>query len=304
MGRRCGIVSQGVQVDIEIQEKIFDTGKVTLNYAESSSSGMPVILLHGGSARWQDFNSILPDLASTFHIYAPDFRGHGKSGWVSNTYRLQDYTDDIIAFLQKHLTEPALLFGHSLGGIIALMVAAQCPAGVRAVAVGDAPLSRKTWYEHLHQSRDRVAAWRELSGGQQPLPALIEILKASPIEVPGRNETVPLREVMGEDSPVFEWIATNLSQNDPDMLSSLIDRFEATAAGYEMKTVLPAVKCPVLLMQADPSVGGVMTDKEVEQALPLLAQPQHLKLEGVSHVLHNVRKEPVLAALKTFFQVC
>lgn len=47
-----------------------------------------------------------------------------------------------------------------------------------------------------------------------------------------------------------------------------------------------------------------MTDREVEEALPLLAQPQHVKLDGVSHVLHNERKEPVLAALKTFFQVC
>lgn len=291
-------------MDLEIQEKMFDTGKVTLNYVENSSSGTPLVLLHGGSARWQDFNSILPDLAPTFHIYAPDFRGHGKSGWVSNTYRLQDYTDDIIAFLQKHLTEPVFLFGHSLGGIIALMVVAQYPAGVRAVAVGDAPLSSKTLYEHLYQSRDRVAAWRELAGGQQPLPALIKILKDSPIEVPGQNDTVPLREVMGEDSLVFEWIATNLYQNDPDMLSALIDRFEATAAGYEMNTLLPAIKCPVLLMQADPSVGGVMTDKEVEQALSLLAQPHHMKLEGVSHVLHNVRKEPVLAALKTFFQAC
>ncbi len=291
-------------MNTDIQEKGFDTGKVALNYATSSSSGTPLVLLHGGSARWQDFNSILPDLASDFRVYAPDFRGHGKSDWAPNTYRLQDYTDDIIAFAQKQLTEPACLFGHSLGGIVALMVAAQYPAAVRAVAVGDAPLSSKTWYEHLSLSRDRVEAWRELAGGQQPLPVVIERLKDSPFEVPGQNEPIALRQVMGENSPVFEWIATNLYKNDPDMISAVLERFETTAAGYEMDIVLPAIQCPVLLMQADPSAGGLMTDREVAQALPLLAQPQHVKLSGVSHVLHNNRKELVLAELEAFYETC
>jgi pimeloyl-ACP methyl ester carboxylesterase len=291
-------------VTIDIQEKTFDTGNVTLNYAEISSLGMPLVLLHGGSARWQSFNSILPDLASSFHIYAPDFRGHGKSGRVSGSYRLQDYADDTIAFLQHCLTEPAFLFGHSLGGMVALLVAAQYSAGVRAVAVGDAPLSGKTWSEALYQSRERLAAWRDLSGGQKSVPELIETLKDSPVEVPGQSEAVPLREVMGEDSSVYEWLATNIYQNDPDMLSAIIDRFETTAAGYELETVLPAIECPVLLMQADPAVGGLMTDGEVEQALPLLAQPRHVKLTGVSHVFHNEHKEPILEALATFFQAC
>jgi pimeloyl-ACP methyl ester carboxylesterase len=218
---------------------------------------------------------------------------------------LQDYTGDIVAFLQGCVNEPVFLFGHSLGGMVALMVAAQFPAGVRAVAVGDAPLSSTTWREHLSQGRDRIVAWRELSGGQVPMPELIEKLKDSPVEVPGQSDPVPFRQVAGEDSPVFDkWLAPNLYQNDPDMLSAIIDRFEATAAGYEMESVLPAIECPVLLMQADPSVGGVMTDSEVEQALPLLARPQHVKLEGVSHVLHNERNEPVLASLERFFGAC
>lgn len=234
-------------MNIDIQEKTFDTGKVKLNYAEISSSNPPLVLLHGGTARWQAFDAILSELASSYHLYLPDFRGHGKSGRVPNTYRLQDYTDDTIAFLQNHLTEPVFLFGHSLGGIIALMVAAQYAVGVRAVAVGDAPLSSKTWYEHLYQSRDRMAAWRDLAGGQQPLSNLIEILKGAPMEVPGQTDPVPFRELVGEDSTVFEWLATNLSQTDPDMLSAIIERFEITAAGYEMNTVLPAVQCPVLL---------------------------------------------------------
>jgi pimeloyl-ACP methyl ester carboxylesterase len=122
-----------------------------------------------------------------------------------------------------------------------------------------------------------------------------------PVEVPGRSDPVPFHQVMGKSSPAFESLAVRLYQNDPDMLSALLDYFERTAAGYEMETISAAIQCPVLLMQADPTVGGVMTDDEVTRALMLLAQPRHVKLEGISHVLHNEWKEPVLEALKNFF---
>jgi pimeloyl-ACP methyl ester carboxylesterase len=289
---------------MEIREYTFNTGAVVLNYAEVPSSGRPLVLLHGGNARWQAFESILPELAPTWHVYAPDFRGQGKSGWVTGNYRLQDYTDDTIAFLRNHIQEPACLFGHSLGGIVALMVAAQYPEGVRAVAVGDAPLSSQTWHDVLLQSQDRLAAWRDLSGGQIPMDQIIDLLKDTLIEVPGRPEPVFMRDVMGEDAPVYDWLAANLYQSDPDMLTAILERFGATAAGYEMGSVLPAIKCPVLLLQADPATGGLMTDVEVEQALPQLAQPSHVRLEGVSHVLHNERKEPVVTALTAFFWSC
>lgn len=289
---------------MEIKENRFDVGRVTLNYAEIPAAGPPLVLLHGGSARWQSFDNILFDLAAMGHVYALDFRGHGQSTWVPGTYRLQDYADDTIAFLRHHLQEPAYLFGHSLGGMVALLVAAHYPAGVRAVAVGDAPLSGQSWQATLHQGRDRVVAWRDLAGGQKPLAEVVEALKNAPVEVPGRTDAVPMREVMGEESPVYMWLATNLQQNDPDMLTAVLDRTTLTMAGYEMNRLFPAIQCPVLLLQADPTAGGLMTDQEVAMALPLLARPRHVRLQGISHVLHNERKEPIVQALQAFFQSC
>lgn len=86
------------------------------------------------------------------------------------------------------------------------------------------------------------------------------------------------------------------------MLSALLDRLPTTVAGYEMDTLLPAITCPVLLLQADPAAGGVMTDEEVGQAVPLLAHARHVKLEEIGHALFNERKEPVLDTLEDFFQ--
>ena len=84
------------------------------------------------------------------------------------------------------------------------------------------------------------------------------------------------------------------------MLTALLDDFDNTAAGYDMERLLPSIHCPVLLLQADPTSGGLMTDAEVERALVLLAQPSHVRIDRVSHVLHNEQKEPVMEAISAF----
>jgi len=183
--------------------------------------------------------------------------------------------DDTIAFLRQQVSEPAVIFGHSLGGMVALLVAAQCPEKIRAVVVGDSPLTAELWLAHLNRTRDDLVCWRDLAGG------------VSSVE--------EITEALGN-----EWLAQRLYQIDPDTLTILIDEPDRAAAGYDMAVVFPSIRCPVLLLQADPEAGGILTDAEVEQGLPLLSQPTHVMLEGVSHVLHNEQKEPVLRAIMDF----
>lgn len=283
-----------------MRESTFDTGKITLNYAVGEPSGPPLVLLHGGSARWQSFDSILPSLAAHWQIYAPDLRGHGKSSWTPGHYRLQDYTDDLIAWLEQRVTEPAHIFGHSLGGMVALMVAAQAPAAVRSVVVGDAPLSSRSWRAVLDADRERLIAMRALAGGAIPLDQIEGALKNAPLVLPGSAKPITLREALGEDSPYFPWMALNLLQHDPAMLSMLLDDFETVTAGYEPETILPQIRCPVLLLQADPRSGGLLSDDEVQRALPLLKAPQHVRLHGIGHGLHGEQPAPVLDAIASF----
>jgi len=285
----------------ETREHSFDTGTVTINYAEGPPSGLPLVLLHGGSGRWQNYEDVIPDLAARFHLYAPDFRGHGKSGRVPGRYRLQDYANDTITFLRQCVAESACLFGSSMGGMVALMVAAQAPGDVRAVVVGDSPLTRRTDSSaHRDRARARTEAWRDLAGGKLSIAEIIEALKDAPTEIPGQDEPVTMREKYGEDSGNYTWVATNLYYNDPDMLTAVLEG--TMTVGYEIEKVLPAIRCPVLLLQADPDAGGVMTDAEVERALPLLAHPQHVRFEQRSHALFLPEKEPVLRAIVEFFE--
>jgi pimeloyl-ACP methyl ester carboxylesterase len=184
--------------------------------------------------------------------------------------------------------------------MVALMVAAQAPGDVRAVVVGDAPLTRSTDSSaHRDRTRARGAAWRDLAGGRLSIDEIVEALKDSPTEIPGQDEPVTMREKHGEDAGVFAFVATNLYYTDPDMLTAVLDG--TATVGYDMEKVLPAIRCPVLLLQADPDAGGMMTDAEVELALPLLAHPRHVRFEQRSHALFLPDKEPVLRAIVEFF---
>ncbi len=262
---------------MEIHEQAFDTGSVEIHYAEGPACGPPLVLLHGGSNGWQSFESIMPDLAADWHLYAPDFRGHGRSGRVPGAYRLQDYADDTIAFLQECVPAPAVIYGHSLGGMVALLVAAQCPDHIRAVVVGDAPLTADRWLMHLQHTRNDLVIWRDLAGGT--------------------HSVEEIREKLG-----YQGLAQNLYSNDPEMLSILIDDPESAAAGYDAELVLPSIRCPVLLLQADPNAGGILTDAEIERGLKLLSKPTHIRLEGVGHLLHIVQKDVVLQAITGFLK--
>jgi pimeloyl-ACP methyl ester carboxylesterase len=146
------------------QETTFNTGRVVLNYAECPAAGPALVMLHGGTGRWQLYFDMLAELARHGHVYAPDLRGHGKSGRVPRGYTIRDYVEDIAAFMQE-VSGPAVLMGHSLGGIVAVVTAQACPDLVRALIVGDAPLDAGTWGQAMREQRGKNAAWRALAGG-------------------------------------------------------------------------------------------------------------------------------------------
>jgi pimeloyl-ACP methyl ester carboxylesterase len=273
---------------MDLRESLFETGDVALNYAQGPPNGPAFVLLHAGAARWQYGRGLLEALADDWHVYAPDFRGHGKSGRVPAAYSLGDYVRDTAAFLAGAVKEPAIVFGHSLGGEVAVMLAARYPELVKGLIVGDAPLSTRQHATEQPWHRAQNELWHGLAG--RPLHQIEAALRDSPILVPGEALPRPAREIMGESSPWFAFQAMNLHQLDPDVLAAVLAGPDAMLVGYEPEALLPAIRCPVLLLQADPHGplhGGVLRDDEVELGLKLLPRAAHLRLDGVGHPLHG-----------------
>jgi pimeloyl-ACP methyl ester carboxylesterase len=279
-------------------ERRFDTGEVEINYGEGLPNGPPFVILHGGSASWRYAEALIDLLKDRWHIYAPDFRGHGDSGHVSGRYNLRDYAEDIAAFLADVVREPAVLFGHSLGGEVAIMVAAWGTTPLRAVVVGDAPLSIDAQRTDTSIHRAQNELWHTLAG--RPIPEIAAALREMRVAVPGTDASVRAGDAFGEDSPWFAFQATNLHRLDPDMLAAVLAGPDTMLEGYDPEILLPAIACPVLLLQADPTAGGGLSDADVERGLRLLPRPTHVRLDGVGHELHGLHAQRVLEAMAPF----
>jgi pimeloyl-ACP methyl ester carboxylesterase len=285
-----------------LKEMSFQTGVVTINYAEGPPNGPPLVLLHGLTGRWQAFLSVIPALSVRWHIYALDFRGHGKSGRVSRQYQLQDYVEDINAFLQRQLTESAVLFGHSLGGVIAMLVTAISPKAVRALVLADSIIFRDSLHQLMTQSiyPYLFSAARDLACSGDPVEKLVAALEALLVPVPGQSTTMQFKDLPGNDAAFQRWYAKCLTQLDPDTLTPLLEGY--SVAEYDTDAMLQMISCPALLLQANPALGAMMTDKDVNRALSLLRQATHMRFEGLGHQLHMEQPEPVMRAVLNFLE--
>ena len=124
-------------------------------YFEEAGSGRPVVLLHTAGADTRQWRFVLNDaaLGATRRFIAFDMPWHGKSlppvGFETAEYLLttEAYVETVLAFCDALRLEKPILAGCSMGGRIALQLAALHPdrfAGFIAIEASD---FQPAWYD-------------------------------------------------------------------------------------------------------------------------------------------------------------
>jgi len=108
---------------------------VTLKFRKSGH-GAPLIILHGLYGASDNWLSIARKLEDRFTIYIPDLRNHGHSPHTT-THTYQDMVDDLFQFFEDHHLKKSVILGHSMGGKVAMMFAAEYPELVTGLIVAD-----------------------------------------------------------------------------------------------------------------------------------------------------------------------
>lgn len=93
-------------------------GGLTMAYDESGT-GTPLLFLHGWPHSRQLWAGQMGGLAHHARCIAPDLRGFGASS-VSGPYSMDQYADDVAAFLASLKIDGAVVCGLSMGGYVAL----------------------------------------------------------------------------------------------------------------------------------------------------------------------------------------
>jgi len=101
---------------------------------EWAKNGEVVLLLHGGLSNTDSFADVMvAPLQDSFHLFAYDRAGHGRSADQPGSFYFDFQRDEAIAFISEVINEPVHLVGYSDGANIALMVAIARPDLVKSI---------------------------------------------------------------------------------------------------------------------------------------------------------------------------
>src|SRR6476646_5337278 len=112
-----------------------EVGGDTLRYIKTGK-GSNLVLLHTLRTQLDLFEKVVPELAKHFTVYALDYPGHGYSDIPKARYEAAFFTEVVKGFISKLNLRGVALAGISIGGAIALIIAAQRnPRVARVIAI-------------------------------------------------------------------------------------------------------------------------------------------------------------------------
>ncbi len=270
-----------------------------LNVATSlTAAGPPLLMLHGVLRQWSDFLAVGPALASRWHLVGLDFRGHGKSDRAAGRYAVADYVADAAAVLRELIHEPAVIFGHSLGAMVAAAAAAQNPKKVCGLILEDPP---------FHTMGSRIAETvflsqfmgiQSLLGQPTTVPELALRLANLEITSPGGEKSFRLGDV--RDPASLRYHARCLTLVDPKVLQPIISG--QWLAGFDFEHVLQHLKCPTLVLQGNGEKGGMLTELDAARLKGAISDCSIVRFANVGHLIHSTATEDALRVVVPFLE--
>jgi pimeloyl-ACP methyl ester carboxylesterase len=111
-------------------------------YYETSGTGRPLVLLHGGLGSGEMFGPILPTLAAEHQVINVDLQAHGRTADIDRPLDLRLLADDIAALIDHLGLDRPDVVGYSFGGGVAFWTAVRYPDNVGRLVMASAHVRR------------------------------------------------------------------------------------------------------------------------------------------------------------------
>ena len=239
----------------------------------------PLVLLHGWGMNLRVFDTLRAALAERHVVTAIDLPGHGRSDWAQ-----AQAAEQLLERVAACVPRGATLVGWSLGGQLALQLAAQRSLGVRRlVLIASTPrfVSGDDWPHGLHAATLRGFA-TQLE--HDPRACIAEFLQ---LQVRGSHAA----------AAVHSLLQACLREHGEARAESLAAGL-ALLAHNDLRALARDLDMPVLLISGQ---YDRVTPATAAQALSqLLPQAQLLTLARAGHAPFLSHPQPVIAALHAF----
>ena len=230
---------------------------------EVDGRGQPLILLHCWLGSWQFWRSTMEYLANRrpMRIYALDFWGFGESDKRKEIYRIRDYVSMVVQFMDEMGIVRAPIFGHSMGGTVAMSVALDHSDRVTQVAVTGSPMDGESLSPLL-----KLAGWEWVGRLLWRYPPLMNLVLwgYSPFVAAGKSG---IHQQMMEHVARSTWMS--------------FSRSIASLRRTDLRSRLPNVGIPALGIYG--SKDGVVNPNQADVIRDLMPNSRVEVFEGAKH---------------------
>ena len=221
-----------------------------------------ILLLHGALGSQAQFNVLKQELQHSFDVHSFSFEGHG--GRPSNrSYSMNHFVENVLDYLDENNIESTNIFGYSMGGFVALMMARMHPNRVnRIMTLG----TKFDW---------------------TPEFAAAEIRKLNPEKI---EEKVPrFAQFLAKIHAPLDW--KKVVQNTAEMMINLGDE-------RPLEKHYSSISTPTLIALG--SLDNMSTEEESRLVAEHIPNADFKLIEGVEHPIEKVNAVELAHVIKSF----
>lgn len=256
-------------------------GDYTVGY-EESGDGVVLILLHGFPHDRRLWDPVRRGVAGTARCITPDLRGFGESSAGECRASMDQYADDLAAFMDALGIEQAVVGGISMGGYVTMAFWRRHRERVRALMFSDTRADADSAETRSRRDLHIELAARE---GARAISKLLLPSLVSQQTMEGRPDITNALEIMMAGQPVSVIISA---------LKAMRDRQDSRAslAGIDVPTL-------VLVGESD-KLSPPNEARALVEAIPATTSTRLEIIAGAAHLPCLERPAPVVFVLSEF----
>ena len=263
-------------------------GEARLHYVEWPTLHAPagaILFLHGSALQARTWDVVAMLLRNSYRCIAVDLRGHGESDWSSScNYQLSAHVADISAFIAEKRLEPVILVGHSLGGLVAMTVAASRQPAVAALVLVDIAPAR---------NRNATGRVRNFVSSRQTFQSADELLEHVLRFAPQRRKELLAGSLLYNIQVLPD--GTLAWKYDPNQFSGQPD---PDRDEEQLWKCIAKTSCPIMLVLGSKS--GLVTADTADRLVKLARAGRSCSIENAGHTVQGDEPRALAHSIQTF----
>lgn len=238
----------------------------------------PLILIHGFSDSSRIWRSVMEELQDSFHMYAIDLRGFGQSDQPAQyLYTMYQHCEDVVAFMEAMQIESADMIGHSLGSMVAQVIAFAAPEKVRRVVLVSTALRR---HETAREVKEFVNRFSNMDWQNAEDKVLQQMMLPSP-------------EKCYDPQFAAGYLMTLRGLSGKSLCAGKLGMMI-----YDGRNFMQFITAPVMVVWG--TEDDIFTEECQTEVHEYLPEARYLSMEGIPHDIPSVAPLELVEAVKNF----